>query len=71
VHGRDPRLLVVVGPCSIHDPTAALEYAERLKQLSARYADALFLCMRGYFEKPRTSVGWKGLNQRSASGWQL
>jgi 3-deoxy-7-phosphoheptulonate synthase len=61
VHGRDPRLLVVVGPCSIHDPVAALEYAERLKAVRERYADALFLCMRGYFEKPRTTVGWKGL----------
>jgi 3-deoxy-7-phosphoheptulonate synthase len=61
VHGRDPRLLVVVGPCSIHDPAAALEYAERLQAVRARYEDALLLCMRGYFEKPRTTVGWKGL----------
>jgi 3-deoxy-7-phosphoheptulonate synthase len=61
VHGRDPRLLVIVGPCSIHDPAAALEYAERLKAVRARYEDALLLCMRGYFEKPRTTVGWKGL----------
>lgn len=60
VHGRDPRLLVIVGPCSIHDPVAALEYATRLRQCMARYEDSLFLCMRGYFEKPRTNVGWKG-----------
>jgi 3-deoxy-7-phosphoheptulonate synthase len=60
VGGRDQRLLVIVGPCSIHDPDAALEYAQRLKQSAARYEDSLFLCMRGYFEKPRTSVGWKG-----------
>jgi 3-deoxy-7-phosphoheptulonate synthase len=61
LHGRDPRLLVVVGPCSIHDPKAAIEYADRLRALVDRHADALFLCMRGYFEKPRTTVGWKGL----------
>ena len=61
VHGRDARLLVVVGPCSIHDTQAALEYAERLKAVRERYADSLLLCMRGYFEKPRTTVGWKGL----------
>ena len=61
VHGRDPRLLVVVGPCSIHDPEAALEYASRLAALRERHADALELVMRVYFEKPRTTVGWKGL----------
>jgi 3-deoxy-7-phosphoheptulonate synthase len=61
VDGRDSRLLVVVGPCSIHDPAAAIEYAERLAPLRERYADSLVLCMRGYFEKPRTTVGWKGL----------
>jgi 3-deoxy-7-phosphoheptulonate synthase len=61
IDGRDDRLLVVVGPCSIHDPLAALEYAEKLGKLRARYADALLICMRGYFEKPRTTVGWKGL----------
>ncbi|MET0342900.1 MAG: 3-deoxy-7-phosphoheptulonate synthase [Polyangiales bacterium] len=61
VHGRDPRLLVVVGPCSIHDPGAAIEYAERLAAVRSKYDDALLLCMRAYFEKPRTSVGWKGL----------
>jgi 3-deoxy-7-phosphoheptulonate synthase len=58
---RDPRLVVVVGPCSIHDPSAALEYAGRLNALAERYADHLILVMRTYFEKPRTSVGWKGL----------
>jgi 3-deoxy-7-phosphoheptulonate synthase len=60
VLGRDPRLLVVVGPCSIHDPRAAVEYADRLSACAGRYADELLLCMRGYFEKPRTSIGWKG-----------
>jgi 3-deoxy-7-phosphoheptulonate synthase len=58
---RDPRLFVVVGPCSIHDVTAAREYAQRLKALSDRVASTLFLVMRVYFEKPRTTVGWKGL----------
>ena len=61
LHGRDPRRLVIVGPCSIHDPTAALEYAERLSRVRAELADALLICMRVYFEKPRTTVGWKGL----------
>ncbi|MCC7258337.1 MAG: 3-deoxy-7-phosphoheptulonate synthase [Gammaproteobacteria bacterium] len=61
IDGRDPRLLVVVGPCSIHDVGAALEYAGRLKALAAEVADALCLVMRVYFEKPRTTVGWKGL----------
>jgi 3-deoxy-7-phosphoheptulonate synthase len=59
--GRDPRLVVIVGPCSIHDTGAALEYAGRLKPLAERYADQLIVVMRSYFEKPRTSVGWKGL----------
>jgi 3-deoxy-7-phosphoheptulonate synthase len=59
--GRDPRLLAVVGPCSIHDPAAALEYAQRLQALRTRLADELLVCMRVYFEKPRTTVGWKGL----------
>ena len=58
---KDPRLFVVIGPCSIHDPKAALEYAERLKKLAADVDDALFLVLRVYFEKPRTTVGWKGL----------
>ncbi len=60
VHGRSNRLLVVVGPCSIHDPAAALEYASRLKDLSDRLSDRLLIVMRCYFEKPRTTVGWKG-----------
>jgi len=59
--GRDPRLLVVVGPCSIHDPDAALEYGRLLKEQADRHADDLLLVMRVYFEKPRTTVGWKGL----------
>jgi 3-deoxy-7-phosphoheptulonate synthase len=61
LRGRDPRLVVVVGPCSIHDVKAALEYAERLQVLARRFADHLIVVMRSYFEKPRTSVGWKGL----------
>jgi len=61
LHGRDPRLVVISGPCSIHDPKAALEYAERLQKLAERYKDQLLIVMRSYFEKPRTSVGWKGL----------
>lgn len=58
---QDPRLFVVVGPCSIHDPVAAREYAQRLKVLAEELNDTLFLVMRVYFEKPRTTVGWKGL----------
>ncbi len=61
IHGRDPRLLVVCGPCSIHDPDSALDYARRLKALSEELSDQLFIVMRVYFEKPRTTVGWKGL----------
>ena len=61
LHGKDPRLMVVVGPCSIHDPKAALDYAERLARLSRQVSDQLFLIMRVYFEKPRTTIGWKGL----------
>jgi len=57
----DDRLVVVVGPCSIHDPDAALDYAARLKQFSETVADQLLIVMRVYFEKPRTTVGWKGL----------
>ena len=57
---EDPRLMVVVGPCSIHDPVAGLDYAERLKALSDEVSDTLLLVMRVYFEKPRTSTGWKG-----------
>jgi len=59
--GEDARLLVVVGPCSIHDTSAALEYASRLKPIADALADALLIVMRVYFEKPRTIVGWKGL----------
>jgi 3-deoxy-7-phosphoheptulonate synthase len=59
--GKDDRLLVVIGPCSIHDPAAALDYARRLKELRTQYADTLEIVMRVYFEKPRTTVGWKGL----------
>ncbi|QDU12119.1 Phospho-2-dehydro-3-deoxyheptonate aldolase, Tyr-sensitive [Gimesia aquarii] len=59
--GEDQRLIVVVGPCSIHDPQAAVEYAKRLKELSSKVDDHMFLIMRVYFEKPRTTVGWKGL----------
>jgi len=58
---KDPRLLVVIGPCSIHDPKAALDYAERLNALRVELADQLFIVMRVYFEKPRTTIGWKGL----------
>jgi 3-deoxy-7-phosphoheptulonate synthase len=61
IKGKDPRLMVVVGPCSIHDPKAALEYGERLARLAREVSDQLFLIMRVYFEKPRTTVGWKGL----------
>ena len=61
MHGKDDRLLVVIGPCSIHDPAAALEYARRLKPLRDQYASTLEIVMRVYFEKPRTTVGWKGL----------
>jgi len=59
--GEDDRLLVVIGPCSIHDPNAAIEYARRLKAQREKYADTLEIVMRVYFEKPRTTVGWKGL----------
>ena len=59
--GKDDRLLVVIGPCSIHDPAAALDYARRLKAERDRHADTLEIVMRVYFEKPRTTVGWKGL----------
>ena len=61
VHGKDNRLLVIIGPCSIHDPKAALEYAERLLPLRKKYEKELLIVMRVYFEKPRTTVGWKGL----------
>ena len=58
---KDPRLFVVVGPCSIHDPEAAMDYARRLKELADEVQDTLLIVMRVYFEKPRTTVGWKGL----------
>ncbi|HEY5960183.1 MAG TPA: 3-deoxy-7-phosphoheptulonate synthase [Polyangiaceae bacterium] len=61
IAGRDDRLLVVVGPCSIHDPDAALEYARRLREQALLHERDLFIVMRTYFEKPRTTVGWKGL----------
>ena len=59
--GKDQRLFVVVGPCSIHDPVAAIDYAKKLKKLVAEVADTIVLVMRVYFEKPRTTTGWKGL----------
>ncbi|MBE8182463.1 MAG: 3-deoxy-7-phosphoheptulonate synthase [Candidatus Portiera sp.] len=61
LNARDPRLMVVVGPCSIHDMDAAYEYAKKLKELAVEVEDCLYLIMRVYFEKPRTTVGWKGL----------
>lgn len=61
LHNRDRRMMVVVGPCSIHDPIAALDYARRLARLAAELDDQLLIVMRVYFEKPRTTVGWKGL----------
>lgn len=61
IHQRDDRLLVMVGPCSIHDPATALEYATRLKELSEKLSKDLCIIMRAYLEKPRTTVGWKGL----------
>ncbi|POY47538.1 3-deoxy-7-phosphoheptulonate synthase [Avibacterium paragallinarum] len=61
IHKKDPRLLVVIGPCSIHDPLAAIDYAKKLKALADEVKDQLYIVMRVYFEKPRTTVGWKGL----------
>lgn len=61
LHGKDDRLVVITGPCSIHDPIAAIDYAKRLLPLRQKYADQLEVIMRVYFEKPRTTVGWKGL----------
>jgi 3-deoxy-7-phosphoheptulonate synthase len=61
LHGRDRRLLAIVGPCSIHDPAAALAYAQQLRPVADRLAGDLLVVMRVYFEKPRTTVGWKGL----------
>ncbi|MDG6793765.1 3-deoxy-7-phosphoheptulonate synthase [Glaesserella parasuis] len=61
IHKRDKRQLIVIGPCSIHDPVSALEYAKKLKVLADNVSDKLYIVMRVYFEKPRTTVGWKGL----------
>ncbi|EQA12967.1 3-deoxy-7-phosphoheptulonate synthase [Glaesserella parasuis 174] len=61
IHKRDKRQLIVIGPCSIHDPVSALEYAKKLKVLADKVSDKLYIVMRVYFEKPRTTVGWKGL----------
>lgn len=61
LNGSDPRMLVIVGPCSVHDPKAAVDYAQQLKPLADELADKLFIMMRVYFEKPRTIIGWKGL----------
>ena len=60
LNGKDPRLMIIVGPCSIHDEDAALDYARRLVKLSQRLSDRLLIVMRVYFEKPRTTIGWKG-----------
>lgn len=59
--GKDKRMLLIVGPCSIHDPKAALEYAERLAELKKKFEKNIYIVMRVYFEKPRTTIGWKGL----------
>ena len=61
IRGADRRMLCIVGPCSIHDPECALDFAERLRKLKDAVADQLYVVMRVYFEKPRTTVGWKGL----------
>ena len=61
IHGEDDRLLIIVGPCSIHDTESGLEYAKKLVELSKKVNDKLLIVMRVYFEKPRTSVGWKGM----------
>jgi 3-deoxy-7-phosphoheptulonate synthase len=60
LHKRDPRVLIIAGPCSVHDPAAVLEYAEKLQPLAQEVADRALLVMRVYFEKPRTTIGWKG-----------
>ncbi len=60
IHLKDPRLLVVIGPCSIHDPAAALDYARRLAALAEEVKERFFIVMRVYYEKPRTTIGWKG-----------
>jgi len=72
LRGLDSRLMVVVGPCSIHDPAAAIEYARRLARLAEELSDQLFIVMRVYFEKPRTTIGWKGLiNDPDMNGTHL
>ena len=58
---KDDRIFVVIGPCSIHDPIAAMDYAKKLKQISDKLSKNIFIIMRVYFEKPRTTIGWKGL----------
>ena len=63
MNGRDDRILVVMGPCSIHDPAAAMDYARRLKAERDRFAGTLEIVMRVYFEKPRTTVGWKEIGR--------
>ncbi|GIS51820.1 MAG: hypothetical protein Ct9H90mP27_3110 [Gammaproteobacteria bacterium] len=60
LHKKDDRLLIIIGPCSIHDPEAAMDYAEKLQQMSNQYEGELEIVMRVYFEKPRTTIGWKG-----------
>ncbi len=71
VSGKESRKVFIVGPCSIHDKHSALEYAKRFKQLSREVEETCFLIMRVYFEKSRTSTGWKGLLwERSASRWK-
>src|SRR4029453_13657057 len=61
IHGNDPRLVIVVGPCSIPDTNAAMEYGERPRRAAKRFPDEPVIVMRAYFEKPRAAVGWKGL----------
>ncbi|HOV33724.1 MAG TPA: 3-deoxy-7-phosphoheptulonate synthase, partial [Candidatus Hydrogenedens sp.] len=61
LNGKDLRFLIIVGPCSIHSEEVALEYAQRLRELQEQVNDVLFMIMRTYFEKPRTTLGWKGL----------
>ena len=69
VDGQDDRMLMIVGPCSIHDPAAGLEYASRLQKLAEDVKDRIFIAMRVYFEKPRTTVGWKGyINDPNLNG---
>mgnify|MGYP002661135179 FL=1 len=75
LEGKDHRLMVVTGPCSIHDEASALDYAEKLKQLQSQLSDQILLVMRAYIEKPRTTVGWKGFlydpNLDGSSNMQL